>query len=222
MSLNSNSVIDLGLMGGMFDPVHMGHLNIALSSLEKLQLDELLLLPCGSPVHRESKLAANKHRLAMLELAISAYPKLKIDDRECKSQEPSYTQNSLLAIRQEKPECRLFFIMGQDAFNTLNSWYNWQELFSLTHIIVVTRPGITPEFEDALQVEYRSRSVDSISEMKKFAHGKILTCHFEEMDISSSLVRDCIANEESIVGLVPQAVDEYLRTHNLYSGENSF
>jgi len=222
LSLNSNSAFDLGLMGGMFDPVHNGHLNIALSSLKNLQLDELHLLPCGTPVHRESKLAESKHRLAMLELAISAYTELKIDDRECKTLEPSYTRNSLLAIRRERPDCRLFFIMGQDAFNSLNNWYNWKELFSLAHIVVAARPGIVPEFAQELQAEYQSRSVASISELKKFDHGKILTSYFEAMDISSSRIRKCIANNESISELVPQAVEKYLRAHNLYKGENSF
>ena len=80
-------MIDLGLIGGMFDPVHNGHLNIALSSLELLQLDELQFLPCGKPVHKHENFASPVHRLAMLELAVSSFSKVNIDSRECQSDE---------------------------------------------------------------------------------------------------------------------------------------
>jgi len=94
-------------LGGMFDPVHFGHLNIALSSLEKLKLDEVHLLPCGQPVHKNALFTSSKHRLAMLQIVANENPFLSIDERECRSAEPSYTLKSLQAIRHENPDARL-------------------------------------------------------------------------------------------------------------------
>ncbi len=210
-------------MGGMFDPVHQGHLNIAITSLEKLQLNAIRLLPCGNPVHRSALFASSRHRLAMLELAVEDYPDIGIDDRECNSNAPSYTLKSLQKIKQEMPNARLYFIMGQDAFNNFNSWYRWREIFSLAHIIVAARPGYHLNPEQDLRTELNSRMVPSIENLKQTENGKILITEYDFLDISSSMVRQAIQSQKSLAGFVPELVPEkvaqYIQTHKLYARE---
>ena len=219
MTANSKRVNELGLLGGMFDPVHFGHLNIALSSLEKIQLDEVHLLPCGQPVHKSTLFTSSKHRLAMLEMAASEYPVIAIDDRECRTQEPSYTLNSLRAIRKEKPDVRLYYILGQDAFNGFDTWYCWQEIFSFVHIVVAGRPGYTFNFSEALKKEFENRKVDSVATLKQFDAGKIFITEFEMLDISSSMIREKIRHKESLKGLLPESVINYINIQTLYTRE---
>lgn len=216
-------VLELGLMGGMFDPVHQGHLGIALTSLEKLQLNAIRLLPCGNPVHRSGLFASSQHRLAMLKLAVEDYPDIGVDDRECKSEDPSYTQKSLQNIKQEMPNARLYFIMGQDAFNNFNSWYRWRDIFSLAHIIVAARPGYELNLEKDLQAELNSRMVSSEENLKQTENGKILITEYDYLDISSSMVRQAVQRHKSLAGLVPELLPEkvaqYIQTHKLYARE---
>lgn len=216
MSVIPATVNDLGLMGGMFDPVHNGHLNIAQNCLHALDLDALLFIPCGVPVHRDNTLTDSRHRLEMLRLAISGQEKFGVDDRECRSREPSYTHSSLYTIREENPESRLFFLMGLDAFNSLPTWHRWGEIFDLAHLVVATRPGVTSSYEGILQQEYAKRAVNSIEEIKQYHHGRIYTAAFEEKDISSSMIRERVARNGSLSGLVPRHVETYINNEHLY------
>ena len=216
MSVNPAAESDLGLMGGMFDPVHNGHLNIAQNCVQALGLDALRFIPCGVPVHRENTLTDSRHRLEMLELAITGQEKFSIDDRECRSKEPSYMQTSLESIREENPEVRLFFLMGLDAFNSLPSWHRWVEIFELAHLVVATRPGVTPDFDGILQQEYEKRIASTVEEMKQYRHGRIYSAAFEELDISSSMIRERIARDDSLSGLVPRSVETYINNEHLY------
>ncbi|MGY8791048.1 MAG: nicotinate-nucleotide adenylyltransferase [Pseudomonadales bacterium] len=221
MSNTSKSVIDLGLIGGMFDPVHNGHINIALSSFELLRLDELQFLPCGKPVHKHENFASPVHRLAMLALAVSNFSKINIDSRECQSDEPSYTQRSLLAIRSENPDSRLFFILGQDAFNSLATWYNWKAIFSLAHFVIAERPDSEINFPEELLSEFENRHVGSIEEMKQYKQGKVLTAPIPLLDISSTMIRNNIDEGKGIQELVPSLVAQYIYTQKLYISEGS-
>lgn len=219
MTANPERRKELGLLGGMFDPVHFGHLNIALSSLEKIQLDEVHLLPCGQPVHKSALFTASKHRLAMLQIVANENPLLSIDERECRSAEPSYTLKSLQAIRHENPDARLYYILGQDAFNTFDTWYCWQEIFSLVHIVVAGRHGYEFNFVATLQKEFEERKVASVEMLKQFNEGKIFITDFELLDISSSLIRENIRHKKSLDGLLPESIVHYINTQKLYTRE---
>jgi nicotinate-nucleotide adenylyltransferase len=205
----------------MFDPVHNGHLNIALTSLELLQLDELHFLPCGNPVHKNEDFASSVHRLAMLELAVRDIDSIKIDSRECLSEAPSYTQSSLKSICSENQGKRLFFILGQDAFNSLATWNRWEEIFSLTHLVVAGRPDSEIDLPPKLLSEFNNRRVKSAEEMKRYKHGKILTANLPMMDISSSMVREKISGGGDVQELVPSLVAQYIHSEKLYMTEES-
>jgi len=206
-------------MGGMFDPVHIGHLQTARNLLDYLELDTIRLLPCGNPVHRDSLKASARHRLAMLDLALSDDSRIVTDDRECSSPEPSFAIDSLEAIRHESPSCRMFYIMGQDTFNALDSWKRWQDILALVHVVVAARPGYQPQLSAALAAELVAREVKDVPSLKQYNGGKILITRQELLDISSSMVREKILNRESIKALVPLEVAAYIQANGLYTTE---
>ena len=136
----------IGIFGGTFDPIHYGHLRSALEVKDIFGLNEVRLIPCASPPHREQPAVTAEMRLQMLELAIKNQPGLKIDTRELdrhkvSDQTPSYMVDTLKSLRQEFPAEPLLLFIGTDAFKHLTSWHQWQQLFDYAHIVVMTRPG---------------------------------------------------------------------------------
>lgn len=215
----SDPVSDLGLMGGMFDPVHLGHLTIAEQSCDYLQLQAMILLPCGQPVHGKQLMASAAHRLAMLELATRDNSMLTVDDRECRLDGPSYTYNSLQAIKSELPQSRLYYVMGQDAFNQFHTWYCWRNILSLTHIVVVARPGYRPEAGYELKQEIENRMVTSTVMLKQANAGNILIAELELLNISSTMIREKLSRQEPVADFIPGQILEYIKQHNLYNPE---
>ena len=203
-------------MGGMFDPVHLGHLNVAKSALQILGLDEFRFVPCGVPVHRDSLIAGSEHRIAMLKLAIEDAPRCSIDSRECLSAEPSYTVNSLIAIREEEPQSRLYFLMGLDAFVSLPTWYRWQSIFEFAHVIVAARPGVVPEFDEVLQTQLEQRQVKTAEALTHHMAGKIFMADMEEKNISSTMVRKRLSEHADMEDVLPVSVIDYIESNNLY------
>jgi nicotinate-nucleotide adenylyltransferase len=157
----------------------------------------------------------------MLELGVKDIDNIQIDARECQSEAPSYTQNSLKSIRSESPGSRLFFILGQDAFNSLTTWNRWEEIFLLAHIVIAGRPDSESDLPPKLLSEFNNRRVNSVEEMKQSEHGKILTANFPMIDISSTMVRERINGGSDFQELVPSLVAQYIHTHNLYITEKS-
>ncbi len=132
----------IGFFGGTFDPIHLGHLRLALELKQQLALDEMHLLPCYIPPHRASPSVDAQARLQMLQLAIKDCAELRWDARELQREKPSYTYDTLCELRAESgAEVSLNWCMGMDSFSGLDSWYRWQDLLGLAHLIVVARPG---------------------------------------------------------------------------------
>jgi len=131
----------VGLFGGTFDPVHNGHLRMAIEVKASLELDELRLIPCHRPPHRNKPMFTSEQRAELLSLAIQGQEGLSVDLRELERDQPSYTVDTLESIRKELGEStRLLLIMGMDAFAQLHTWHRWEVLRELAHIIVLARP----------------------------------------------------------------------------------
>lgn len=211
------STVDIGVMGGMFDPIHQGHLSTAVLARETFSLDVVRMLPCGSPVHRNRASASDDDRIAMLGLAIKSHAGLALDARECLSQEPSYTFNTLSAIKTENPGSRLFFILGVDAFNTLPTWHRWRELFAVAHMLVITRPDWDIQMSAELTEENEKRQVRSYEEMQQHNAGKILISALQPQAVSSSEIRALLKADKPLSGLLPEAVLDYIYNHKLYN-----
>jgi nicotinate-nucleotide adenylyltransferase len=204
----------------MFDPVHNGHLRAALAARDQLALDEVRLMPCARPVHRGEAVATDADRLAMLELAVAGKESLQVDPRECRRDTPSWTVHSLETLKQENPEAILFLIMGTDTFGTLETWHRWPELFSLSHLVLVQRPGFAQAFSPALTRILDTCGVSKTEQLEKQASGLIFTGLDSATDLSSTEVRTALENAEhhavSLQAMLPGAVLEYIQTRRLY------
>ncbi len=136
------SLRTIGFFGGTFDPVHCGHLQMALAAKKHLKLDEVRLLPCHQPPHRAAPQLTSQQRLLLLNLAVQEVDGLSIDDRELRRDKLSWTVDTLKDCRKEfGDELSITLLMGVDAYNGLQQWYEWQQLLKLSHIVVMQRPG---------------------------------------------------------------------------------
>jgi len=203
----------IGILGGSFDPVHRAHLQVALTVLDSLNLDEVRLMPCQQSPTRTAPTASAEHRLAMLNLVASNYTNIQVDDRELHRDAPSYSVDSLSELRAEFPRTALFFIVGVDAFNGLLAWHQWQKIFELAHCVVVERPGeqliAEGELADVLAKRLTHEKPSSLS-------GAIITGLTCELPHSSTAVREALTAATSVEPLLEKSVRDYIQENGLY------
>ena len=208
----------IGIFGGTFDPVHIGHLRTALELRETLELDEIRLLPCSDPYHRESVITPAPHRLAMLQLACAGVPGLVVDDRELRRSGPTYTFDTLRSFREELgDDCSLVLCMGMDALLNFSSWHRWQEFLSLCHIVVACRPGYQLPESGAIAELIRDKAATSVAELHTLPAGRVLIKEMTLLPVSATEVRNAIIENRSLKWLVPDPVIQYLNEKELYT-----
>lgn len=210
----------IGLFGGTFDPVHYGHLRSAVEVREIFSLSELHLIPSANPPHRYSPIASAEQRLRMLELAVFDNPALLADPRELIRHKqsptvPSYTIDTLQSLRQEFPEQTLVLFIGSDAFNQLNRWHHWQQLFDFAHIVVLSRPGWQPQVMDNFLL---ARWVSDIQSLTAQQSGMLFFQPITQLDISATAIRAIFAKHRDPSFLLPAKVIEFIRRHQIYDG----
>ena len=209
----------LGILGGTFDPVHFGHLRLAEEAYEKLGLEGVIWSPAGLTRHRSQPQTAVGHRVDMVKLAIADNDDFSLDTFEAEAAEPSYTVNLLEHLRAEHGDASLVLLMGADAFLGLPTWHRWEELFDLAHIAVFTRP----DHELAMDVmspllgkQFSKRANIDPQALGGEPAGVILPALLTPLDISATAIRAQLAHGGSPRYLLPDAVLDYIRTHNLY------
>lgn len=203
----------IGLFGGTFDPVHYGHLRLALEVRELFDLDEVRLIPSSVPPHRAQPAATAPHRLRMLKLAITNQPGLIIDTRELNRAGRSYMVDTLGSLRADFPDQSLLLFIGADAFNGLTTWHRWRQLFDYAHIVVVTRPGFAALTPDDF---FKARLVDDKAQLKQSEAGKLFFQPVTQLEISATAIRKMIAEKQNPGFLLPDAVIDYIRRNRLY------
>jgi len=210
----------IGVLGGTFDPVHIGHLRGAVEVAETLGLDEVRLVPNFRPPHRETPNSSAQDRLAMVRLAAQELPLLTVDSRELERDKPSYTLDTLESIREElKAEDQLFLIMGWDAFCGLPSWHRWDELLDHCHILVMQRPDADSEAPEALRDLLAARNVNDPLALAG-SSGQIAFVWQAPLGVSATRIRQFLASGRSVRFLVPDAVLAYINAHGLYRASN--
>ncbi|WP_025129304.1 nicotinate-nucleotide adenylyltransferase [Pseudomonas sp. PH1b] len=210
----------IGLLGGTFDPVHIGHLRGALEVAESMQLDELRLTPSARPPHRDTPQVSALDRLAMVECAVAGVSPLVVDDRELKRDKPSYTIDTLEQMRAElAADDQLFLLLGWDAFCGLPTWHRWEELLQHCHILVLQRPDADSEPPDALRNLLAARSVSDPLALKG-PGGHIAFVWQTPLAVSATQIRQLLASGKSVRFLVPDAVLAYIDAHGLYRASN--
>ncbi len=207
----------LGVLGGMFDPVHRGHIAAARLALTALQLDRIKLIPCNQPNHRDPAFVPAQHRLAMLRLAASADDQIEVDDCEIVRGGTSYSVETLSALSESGSFESIVFVLGMDSLNTLPTWHQWQSLFNFCHLMVLARGGQTVDPEVARQIDLDSRLVASSVELQAAEHGKVFMHADFDFDMSSTQIRNAISTGNCLSQYLCDAVIDYIRNNKLYS-----
>ena len=207
----------IGIFGGTFDPIHKAHLQCALSVHEALKLHKIYFMPCAKPPHRELPERHAEHRCAMVELAIADYPFLALDKRECLRQEKSYTVDSLTEIRKEiGAQTALLFILGYDAFISIETWNRWQSLLTLCHLLVINRPGYTLPEQGTLANTIKQHKTTNPENLIIQPAGFIYFHSMPESFISASKIRHEMHSDKNVNDDIPDKVINYIKQHKLY------
>lgn len=212
----------IGLLGGTFDPVHTGHVDVARAALHALHLDTVLLIPSRTPPHRHAPHAAGADRLAMVRAAIATEPGLEASTIELDAAGPSYTSATLDRFAASGIDTHtLCFITGADAFAEIPTWHQYPDLLDRCHFAAVTRPGMPVERLRTQLPRLASRmiSVTANQPCATPSHTSIFLIDAPTAPVSSTDVRAHIARGASITGLVPDAVAAYIDAHRLYHTE---
>ena len=200
----------VGVLGGTFDPVHHGHLRLALEVREALGLAEVRLMPTALTNLRNAASASAAARLAMLEMALC--PGLRVDDREIRRGGRSYTIETLTELRRELGQRPLCFILGADAWNGLPRWHRWQELTTYAHLVVATRPGVV--LQEIPELARAARG--SAEELLAAPAGGVLQVRIPLLPISSTDLKARLRDARAIDHLAPQAVVQFIAENRLY------
>ena len=200
----------IGILGGTFDPIHLGHLHIANQVVSRLKLQQLQFMPCALPVHRDKPQASAAHRCKMIELAIAERPEFELNSLELQRDGPSYSVDSLREISRLS-EQSLVLILGADAFNGFTSWKSPEEILRLANLVICGRPGFEID-NDA----FSGNRVQTLQDLENRHAGGILTLMVDAIDCSSSSVRAALDRGDTPRHYLTVEVADYIDQHDLY------
>ena len=200
----------IGILGGTFDPIHLGHLHIANQVVERLGLDELQLMPCARPVHRDHPQASAEQRCDMIRLAIATRPHLFLNTMELERDGPSYTVDSLRQLKAQT-ESNYLLVLGADAFNGFAGWHESREILRLAHLVICGRPGFRLDWGD-----FACHRIDHASQLGVSEAGAILPLEVDAIDCSSSELRRQLQGGSAAFEYLPPGVADYIQHHHLY------
>ncbi|HLQ15242.1 MAG TPA: nicotinate-nucleotide adenylyltransferase [Candidatus Eisenbacteria bacterium] len=196
----------VGVLGGTFDPIHMGHVEVAKAAMECARLDRVLFVPSAQPPHRAAAEASAEDRLAMSRLAVDGDSRLEVSDVEVKRGGKSYTVDTLQELHRSLPDDELFLILGWDAARLFRTWHQPEGVSALASFVIVGRPGMPPP----KQADLKLAGLDP---------DRVVVCLLPTPDISGSELRRAIAAGISVAGKLAPAVERYIAVHHVY-GDN--
>jgi len=217
------------VFGGTFDPVHVGHLQMATELAGVMSSKFVYLMPCYQAVHKQGVAASAEQRFEMLKLSLSYHNSLRLDEREIARGKPSFTIDSLLEIRDEIADESLCFVMGMDTVQGISTWRSIDEFSALTNLIVIERPNY--QYVDEMNIGKKRggeggyeatlqtlgfESVLSSGDLTSVKAGKYLTLKLSAVDVSSSMIRTMLEQGKSISQYVTGEVNEYICDNALY------
>jgi nicotinate-nucleotide adenylyltransferase len=210
----------LGIYGGTFDPIHLGHLHAAKQVLQKLSMDEIRVVVSANPPHRHSPVLPAEQRLVLVERALEGQAGLVVEGCELRREGPSYMADTLLALRQQMPGRPIALILGMDAFNGLKSWHNWQQIIELAHIVVTDRPNANVNLNKAVDASLKDfvedRQVFSKEQLNQAPSGLLYIQYVRPLNISATEIREQLNQSRSVQRLVPEQVWLEIKENHLY------
>ncbi|MGX5833542.1 nicotinate-nucleotide adenylyltransferase [Aeromonas piscicola] len=206
----------IGLLGGTFDPIHIGHLRPAIEARDAIGLAEIRLIPNHIPPHRANPFCSSEQRLAMVKLAAAENAGFVVDERELRRDTPSWTIDTLIELRQALPDTPLCFLMGMDSLLGLPGWHRWQELLDHAHLVVNVRPGWQPEYpREVAELLARHHTMDATA-LHRCLAGHIWLADNQPIELSATRLRALLAAGEDPRYLLPPSVADYIRQQGLY------
>ncbi len=205
---NDNAAaINIGLMGGTFDPIHVGHLVTAEEARQQFDLDYVVFVPTGNPPHKEKEIITlPEHRYLMTSLAVMSNPYFFVSSVEINSEKPSYTIDTVKHFSgNEKEGPALFFITGADAILEIFSWKDYEKLLRLCTFIAVSRPGYSLD-----------RFRETLDQVCPDMINKVHLLEIPALAVSSTYIRERVALGKTIKYLTPEPVEQYIKKHGLY------
>ncbi len=197
--------MNIGVLGGTFDPIHKGHLMLAEEAEARFNLREVIFVPAGLPWLNKGPVTAAEHRVEMVRLAIEDKPHFKLSAIEIERAGPSYTVDTIAQMRAELDTGdELFFILGCGSLNELPQWKEPSRLIEMCYLVAAPRPGYLPPNLKALEA-----LMPGISQ-------RVMLLDKPRVDISASAIRDRVAKGLSVYHLVPEAVNKYIKQNKLY------
>jgi nicotinate-nucleotide adenylyltransferase len=193
----------VGIVGGTFDPIHLGHIALAEGARDCAKLDRVLLIPAADPPHRGGAVASPQQRLEMSRLAVQEHPGLEVSDLELRRPGPSYTVDTLHELTGRLGGAELYMVLGWDAARELRSWREPDEVLRLARLLVVPRPG------------WDTPALERLEELGN-GRDRIQLCPITTPEVDATRLRELAAEGASLSGLVAPAVERYIREHGLY------
>ena len=211
----------IGILGGTFDPIHCGHLDVGTAAESALELTEVVVITANIPPHRPQPVASSYHRFAMVALAIGGHERWRASDLELGIGSPSFTTGTLQNFHDRGFDAtELFFVLGADAFAEIESWKDFPAILDRAHFAVVSRPGVPVTGLPAQLPALADRMIGP-SDAGTRRTPSIFLIDAPTANVSATAIRQRSARGESIAGLVPPAVRQHIERHALYSTTRS-
>lgn len=216
MSTETDFAPPVGVLGGTFDPVHHGHLRLAVELREKLRLREIRLIPNGYPPHRDTPSADTARRIEWIRSSIVDEPGLVLDEREYRRHGKSYTVDTLASLREELPRTPLCLVLGMDTFCGLTSWHHWTRLIELAHLVVAPRPGVEAPRSGPLGDLVRECGTSDRRALHTRLSGVVYQCDTTPLAISATEIRRLLSQGKSVRYLLPDQVWREIQGAGIY------
>ena len=210
----------LGIYGGTFDPIHLGHLHAAQQVQQVLHMDEVRMVVSARPPHRQPPVLSAAERLCLVQYALEGQTSLVAENCELMREGLSYMVDTLAELRQQMPNRPIALILGMDAFNGLKSWHNWQQIIKLAHIVITDRPNSDTSLEKAIDESLQGFVSDyqvlSKQQLQQSPSGLVYIQYISPLAISATEIRERLIHNKSVETLVPNKVWQEIKAKRLY------
>jgi nicotinate-nucleotide adenylyltransferase len=197
----------IGIYGGSFNPIHLGHLETAISLKAELKLEHLFFVPCCIPVHKDELKFSSAERLQMIKIALERYPSIELDEREINRGGKSFTIDTLNELKNIYTDSPICLIIGMDSYLSIKSWKDWKKFSQLAHLVVLKREGYNGE--NVLLESFQKTS--DADQLKSQKNGLLFFSNTPLIEVSSSDIRSKISDNQNLDDLLPQNIIDYLQ-----------